>query len=47
MDDYEEVVAYSVGVIEPSAFTCVPVRVKEIHDRGWVWSSPPPRAGRW
>ncbi|WP_433476207.1 hypothetical protein ACQPZP_03665 [Spirillospora sp. CA-142024] len=42
---YEEVVAYSVGVIEPSAFTCVPVRVKETHDRGWVWSPPPSANG--
>jgi hypothetical protein len=37
---FEEVVAYSVGVIEASAFTCVPVRVKETHDRGWVWLPP-------
>ncbi|NKZ02219.1 hypothetical protein [Actinomadura latina] len=41
---FEEVVAYSVGVIEPSAFTCVPVMVKETHDRGWVWL-PPVAAG--
>lgn len=42
---FEEVVAYSVGVIEPSAFLCVPVLVKETHDRGWVWLPPGPAAG--
>jgi hypothetical protein len=42
---FEEVVAYSVGVIEPSAYTCVPVRVKETHDRGWVWMPPAPAKG--
>lgn len=39
---FEEVVAFSVGVIEPSAFVCVPVKVKETHDRGWVWTPPTP-----
>lgn len=42
---FEEVVAYSVGVIEPSAFLCVPVLVKETHDRGWVWLPPGPATG--
>lgn len=42
---FEEVVSYSVGVIEPSAFTCVPVMVKETHGRGWVWPPPDPQRG--
>ncbi|MFB4308434.1 hypothetical protein [Actinomadura sp. GTD37] len=42
---FEEVVAYSVGVVEPSAFACVPVKVKETHDRGWVWVPPSPARG--
>ncbi|MFG2084653.1 MULTISPECIES: hypothetical protein [unclassified Spirillospora] len=37
---FEEVVVHSVGVIEPSSFMCVPVKVKETHDRGWVWMPP-------
>lgn len=43
---FEEVVVYSVGVVDPGAFVCVPVAVKETHERGWVWSpsvpGPPP-----
>lgn len=40
---FEEVIAFSAGVIEASSFVCVPVKVKETHDRGWVWL--PPGAG--
>jgi hypothetical protein len=41
---FEEVVAYSVGVIEPAAFACVPVVAKETRTWGWVWL-PPAAAG--
>ena len=41
---FEEVVAFTAGLVDPSDFTCVPVSVKETHALGWVWSPSVPGA---